>query len=62
MHAVGFLIDHRYIPDEFRKDEEGTALQGRIKQVRCNCCDRSLSCAIGMGLMESSFITQKVTA
>ena len=33
LHAVGFLIDHRYIPDEIRKHDEAIVLQNRIKQV-----------------------------
>ena len=34
LHAVGFLVDHRYIPDEYRNNEEAVQLQNRIKQVK----------------------------
>ena len=34
LHAVGFLIDHRYVPDEYRKHDDATVLQNKIKQVR----------------------------
>ena len=33
LHAVGFLIDHRYVPDEYRKHDDAMQLQNRIKQV-----------------------------